>query len=77
MPALAYLFLECIPGRPKGVLDELKRIPGVRGGHIVTGEFDIIAIREAADVKALGEIVLSRVQSFPGLHKTTTNLRVE
>jgi DNA-binding Lrp family transcriptional regulator len=77
MAALGYLLIECSPDRIRTVLARLKRVPGVRDAHIVTGSYDIIAIVEAPDPKALGEVVLSKVQSIPGVHKTTTNLAVE
>ena len=77
MATMAYLFLECVRDHARSVLSRLKRIPGVRDAHIVTGHYDIVAIVEAPEEKALGEAVLSKVQSIPGVHRTTTNLVVE
>ncbi len=47
MGVTAYLFLECTSGRLKDVLGKLKRVGGVRDAHIVTGNYDIIALVEA------------------------------
>jgi DNA-binding Lrp family transcriptional regulator len=77
MAALAYLFVECVPGHARGVLSRPKRVAGTRGAYTVTGHYDIIAIIEAPDAKAISELVLSKVQSISGMHKTTTNLVVE
>lgn len=73
----AYLFLECTSGRLKEVLARLKRVHGVRDAHIVTGNYDIIALVEAPDLAALSDAVLSKVQAIPGVYKTTTNVAVE
>jgi len=77
MGVTAYLFLECTPGRLKEVLAKLKRVSGVREAHIVTGSYDIIALVDAADLAALSDAILSRIQAIPGVHKTTTNVAVE
>jgi DNA-binding Lrp family transcriptional regulator len=74
---LVYLFLECTRGHAHSVLARLKRAPGVRDAHIVMGHYDIVAILEAPTDKALGEVLLSKVLTIPGLHKTITNLAVE
>ena len=49
----------------------------MRDAHIVMGHYDIVAILEAPTDKALGEVLLSKVLTIPGLHKTITNLAVE
>jgi DNA-binding Lrp family transcriptional regulator len=77
MAALAYLFVECAPGQARRVRAQLSRILGVRDARIVTGEHDIIAIVEAADAEALNDVIVSKVVSIPGVHKTITNLVVE
>ena len=77
MPALAYLFVECAPGHARRVRVTLSRIPGVRDARIVTGEHDIIAILEGADAETLNDVIVSKVVSIPGIHKTITNLVVE
>ena len=77
MAVTAYLFLECTAGRLKEVLAKVKRVGGVRHAHIVTGSYDIIALVEAQDLRALTEAILSKIQAIPGVYKTTTNVAVE
>lgn len=77
MGVTAYLFVECVSGRHKDVLGRLKRVTGVRSAHIVTGNYDIIALVEATDLRVLTDAVLSKVQAIPGVYKTTTNVAVE
>ena len=76
MGALAYLFVDCAPGHAGLVWLQLRRIPGVRDAHIVTGEHDIIAIVEGPDAETLSGVIVSKVVSIPGVHKTITNLVV-
>ena len=73
----AYLFLECASGTLKEVLGKLKRVNGVRNAHIVTGNYDIIALVEAQDLAALSDAILSKIQAIQGVYKTTTNVAVE
>ena len=77
MGVTAYLFVECASGRLKDVLGKLKRVGGVRDAHIVTGNYDIIALVEAEDLRALSAAILSKIQAIPGVYKTTTNVAVE
>ena len=77
MGVTAYLFVECASGRLKDVLGKLKRVAGVRDVHIVTGNYDIIALVEAEDLRALSDAILSKIQAIPGVYKTTTNVAVE
>ena len=77
MPVSAFLFVECAPDQVRRALARLKQVPGVRYAHGVTGEHDLIAMIEAPDVEILGKVVLERVQSIPGVHRTITNLVVQ
>ncbi len=76
MAVTAYLFVECASGKLKDVLGKLQRVAGVRDAHIVTGNYDIIALVEAQDLRALSEAILSKIQAIPGIYKTTTNVAV-
>jgi len=77
MGVTAYLFVECASGRLKDVLTKLKRVAGVRDAHVVTGNYDIIALVEAQDLRALSDAILSKIQAIPGVYMTTTNVAVE
>jgi len=43
----------------------------------VTGAYDVIALIQAPDVNALGTTVVSKIQSIPGVLRTSTNVVVE
>jgi len=42
--------------------------------HAVTGPHDIIAIAEAPDVTALGELVVQKIQSVSGVNRSLTSI---
>ena len=76
MPVVAYLFVECAPGRSRGALARLKRIPGIQDAHVVTGPYDIIAVVEAVDQATIIADILWKVEDIPGVKRNTTNLVV-
>jgi DNA-binding Lrp family transcriptional regulator len=45
--------------------------------HAVTGPYDIIAHVEAANIDALGKVVLSKIRTINGIVKTLTCVAVE
>ena len=51
-----------------------QQVAGVSAAHAVTGPHDIIAIAEAADVSSLGELVVQRIQSVPGVNRSLTSI---
>ena len=77
MAVSAFLFVECAPDKVKNALARLRRVSGVRVAHGITGEYDLIAMISAPNVKTLGQVVLEKVQSIPGVFKTTTNLVID
>jgi DNA-binding Lrp family transcriptional regulator len=64
-------------GRAKAAAREITRVPGVKLAHAVTGNYDVIAFVEAADLEALGTTVVSKIQAVSGVQRTTTNVVVE
>lgn len=64
-------------GKPAEVARELRKISGVKVADLCWGQPDIIAVAEAADIKALQTMVLDRVQKVAGLGQTDTHLVAE
>jgi DNA-binding Lrp family transcriptional regulator len=73
----AYIFIECTSGRTKDVLAAVKKITGVKMVHAITGNFDIIALTEAADLNELGEMIVTRIQAVSGVLRTSTSMVVD
>lgn len=74
MQALVYIRTE--PGKALKLLEAVKEIHGVHVAFATTGRFDIVARIEAADLKALGETIVNKIQSLPGVKYTETSLIV-
>lgn len=74
MPVKAFILIDTSPGKAREVASKLRQVGGVSVAHAVTGPHDIIAIAEAQDVTALGELVVQRVQSVPGVNRSLTSI---
>ena len=77
MAVSAYIFVEVTQGKAMQVREEIGKIDGVKSASSVTGPYDIIALVEGNDVNVLGELIVSRIQSVPGVLRTMTNIIVE
>jgi len=64
--------IETQVGKSRDVVTALRLLSGVPSADIITGDFDIIALVEAADMVSMAEIVTGRVQSIPGVIRTIT-----
>lgn len=76
MATRAFVLIETAVGRTKEVVTALKVVRGVTSVDAVTGPYDIIAILDAADLNAVGDVVTSRVHTVPGIVRTVTCLAV-
>ncbi len=77
MSAKAYIMIEGAAGTIPAILKKLLTIEGVREAHAVTGQFDIIARVEAADVNAIGKMTYMTIQMIEGVIRTYTSNVIE
>jgi len=68
----AYVLIQTEIGKPPQVAAELSRIPGVGTADVLTGPYDVIVRVEAADVDALGKLVVAKIQAVEGVTRTLT-----
>ena len=68
----AYVLIQTEIGKPPRVAAELGLIPGVGTADVLTGPYDVIVRVEAADVDALGKLVVTRIQGVEGVTRTLT-----
>ncbi len=54
------------------VAAEIRQIDGVETADDVSGPYDVIVRATAADMDALGQMVVSRVQTVEGISRTLT-----
>lgn len=74
MQALVYIRTE--PGKALKLLDAVKKVKGVQVAFATAGRFDIVARVEAADLKALGDAIVGKIQGINGIRYTETSLIV-
>ncbi|MBA2724930.1 MAG: Lrp/AsnC ligand binding domain-containing protein [Actinobacteria bacterium] len=68
----AYVLIQTEIAKQTLVAAELRRIPGVGTAYILTGPYDVIVRVEAADVDALGKLVVTKIQAVKGVTRTLT-----
>lgn len=69
----AIVYIRTDPGKALELLGKVKKVPGVKVAFATVGRFDIVARIEAADLKALGEAVVGKIQGIPGIRYTETS----
>jgi DNA-binding Lrp family transcriptional regulator len=74
MQAIVHIHTD--PGKALKILDAVKKVEGVRVAFATTGRFDIIARVEAADLRAMGEAVVGKIQAIAGVRSTETSMIV-
>ncbi len=77
MAISAFIFVECAQGKSLEVAEKIGKITGVRDAYAVTGPYDVIAFVSAPNFSDLGEVVVKKIQSIPGVLRTLTNIVVE
>ena len=70
----AYVLVSVEPGKNEEVVSALRDVGGVKQAHACWGQPDIFAFVEVADEKALSEMVLTTIQSIPGVRATETHV---
>jgi DNA-binding Lrp family transcriptional regulator len=73
----AYVFINVAPGKSAGAVVELRRIGGVKSADLCWGLPDIVALVEAADSRALQDVVLNKMQNITGVNQTETHIVFE
>ncbi len=76
MSTRAYILIETSVGTTKDVVKQLRSHRGVRTADTVTGPYDVIAVVEAEDLNAVGDLVTRRIQTLDGIVRTMTCLTV-
>ena len=74
MTTRRFVLIETAPSRNDDVVTVLRGIEEVTSAHAITGPYDIIAIIDAPDLNAVGEVVSSHVHRVPGIVRTITCL---
>lgn len=73
----AFILVEAKAGKAMAAAKQIKAIPGVVACYAVTGPYDVIVHAQAADIKALGQLVVAKIQALAAISRTITCLVVE
>lgn len=71
----AYIFVNCEPRRVWQIAEEALKIEGIKIAHAVTGQFDMVAYAEFANVDVLRGII-DRLGSLKGVQRTQTAVAI-
>lgn len=71
----AYVFVNCEPLLVWEIAKGAVKIEGVKMAHAVTGQFDVVAYVEFANMDRLREI-LGKFQSLKGVQRTQTAVAI-
>ncbi|MFP3951738.1 MAG: Lrp/AsnC ligand binding domain-containing protein [Candidatus Bathyarchaeia archaeon] len=70
--AKAFILITASPGEREDVLQELKKLKGLREAHIVIGTYDIIARLETENYEVLNEHIKSKIRKMRGVRRART-----
>ena len=76
MATRAYILVDTAVGKSKDVATSLKTLSGVDAVDTVTGPYDIIAVVNAPDLSAIGDLVTSQIHTVNGVRRTLTCLSI-
>lgn len=68
----AFVLIQTDSGKASEVARSIASIEGVTAAEAVTGPYDVIVSAEAADVDALGHLVVTQIQPVTGIVRTLT-----
>lgn len=72
---VAFVMASFTPGSgtsQKEVAKRIARLPGVEEVHVISGEWDILAKVRGSSIEAIGELVLEKLRTTPGVARTLT-----
>ena len=72
MVVQAYVLVQTEVGKAAEVAKAIAAIEGVTQAEDVTGPYDVIVRAEGPSVDELGTLVVSSIQSVPGITRTLT-----
>ena len=76
MTTRAYILIETSVGTTEDVVTQLRSHRGVRTADSVAGSYDVIAVVEAEDLNAVGDLVTGQIHTLNGIVRTMTCLSV-
>lgn len=73
----AYIFVDVKAGKTKDVARRLRELEGVAASDPCWGTPDIIVVVDVKNERALNDLVLTQMQTVPGVERTDTHITLE
>ncbi len=70
MAVKAYVLINSSAAATRAALEKLRSSQRVQSADAVTGPYDIIAIVEAEDMDALGQVITREIHTIEGVERT-------
>ncbi|HLF05845.1 MAG TPA: Lrp/AsnC ligand binding domain-containing protein [Thermoplasmata archaeon] len=70
--AIGFVLISTAPAKEHAVYSALKKVKEIVELHPLFGEYDLIAKVEAEDFNMLGQIVVDKIRTIPGVIDTKT-----
>ena len=74
MATKAFVLVEIAVGKSREVVDALRKLESITSVDAVTGPYDVIAVIEAPDLNAIGDLITKQVHTVQGVLRTVTCL---
>jgi DNA-binding Lrp family transcriptional regulator len=68
----AWVLVNAILGKEYEALEDLRKLPGVKEAHLITGQYDIILFIEAKSMKQLNDILTWNIRRQKNICNTIT-----
>ena len=73
----AYVLIKIRAGEVKEVVRQLRKAEQIVEANMTFGPYDAVAVIDAPDIIAVGNLIASVIQPIPGIDQTLTCLAVD
>lgn len=70
----AYVLMDCKPGTANRILDEIRKLDGVKDADSLWGRYEIITVVEVPDMDTLEVLVCEQIKAIEGVLNTMTQI---
>ena len=72
MAAKAFVLITTSVGHTRAVLNQIKKLDGVKSVDAVMGPYDVIATVEADSIDSVGKLITQHLHKVDGIERTLT-----